>query len=334
VHDYLRVLYARAGTQHCHLCGEPVAGRSLDEVVGSILELPEGSRLLILAPVVTHRKGEFRDLLEELRGRGYVRARIDGEIHRLEDAPALARKRKHSIELVVDRVSLRREEPERLAESVELALREGHGEITVESPDEAFPPMRFSESRTCCGHAFPELSPQSFSFNSPLGMCPECNGLGLRLEIDPDLVVPDASLSIREGAIAPWASAVARDGSWSARIFRAMAKATGIDLDKPWRKLPKRKRDQVLHGLGDRRIKVMWGKEGTDRHGTYGMKYEGVIPALVRRYKQTRSEMMQRYYRGYMANRPCGVCEGRRLRPESLAVLLGGKGPAASAWST
>src|SRR5690606_19571395 len=215
IYDYLRVLYARAGVQHCHHCGKVVKGRSSEEIVEDIFRLGDGQRLEILAPVVVHRKGEFRELFAELAGKGFVRARTDGEVHRLEEPPKLDKKKKHTIELVIDRVVLREEDRSRITEAVELALREGEGELRVESPEPGGPSVRFSESRTCCGHAFGELSPQSFSFNSPLGMCPDCNGLGQRTLVDPSLVVPDPTLSIRQGAIAPWASAVEKESGWT-----------------------------------------------------------------------------------------------------------------------
>ncbi|HEY8375654.1 MAG TPA: excinuclease ABC subunit UvrA, partial [Nannocystis sp.] len=182
----------------------------------------------------------------------------------------------------------------------------------------------FSESRSCCGRSFPELSPQSFSFNSPLGMCPECNGLGTRNEAAPDLVVPDPTLSIREGAIAPWASAMERGEGWTYRIVEALAEACDVDLDVPWQKLPKKKRDAVLYGLNDQKISVKWGHEGSSSHGTWGMRFEGVIPSLMRRYRETDSEAAREYYRKYFRECPCEACGGKRLRPESLAVRVAG----------
>ena len=334
IYDYLRVLYARAGDQHCHLCGTPVKAQSSEQITAEILALPEGTRLTLLAPLITHRKGEFRDLFEELRGRGFARVEVDGEQHRLEEPSTwkLDKKLKHTIALVVDRITLRAEDRQRLAESVEVALQEGRGELRVElQPDDAGgrrkrpPPMLFSAARACCGQSFPELSPQSFSFNSPLGMCSACNGLGTRLEVDPELVIPDTSLSIRDGAIAPWASAMARGEGWTFRIADAVAKACGVDLETPWRKLGAKKQRAVLFGLTDQKIAVSWGKEGTESHGTFGMKFEGVIPNLMRRYQQTTSDAARDLYRRFMREKPCDVCGGKRLRAESLAVRVGGE---------
>ena len=327
IYDYLRVLYARVGTQHCHECGKVVQGHSAEEIVREVLSGPPGRKLTMLAPLVVHRKGEFRDLFEELAGRGFLRVRVDGQLHRLDDPPKLDKKLKHDIELVVDRVTVRREDRGRIAESVELALREGKGELWAQ-PDDGAPPLRFSESRMCCGQSFPELSPQSFSFNSPLGMCPECNGLGTRMEVDPELVVPDATLSIHDGAIAPWAGAVDRGEGWTYRIIEAMSEACEVDLDTPWKDLPKRKQQQVLHGLGGKRIRVQWGTEGTESHGSWGMRFEGVLPNLMRRYRQTSSEAAREHYRKFFAERACEACTGRRLRPESLAVRVAERGVA------
>jgi len=325
IYDYLRVLYARVGVQHCHSCNKPVAGQSSEEIVRELGALPEGTKLTLLAPIITHRKGEFRDLFEELGGRGFLRVRVDGEIHRLDDPPKLDKKFKHTIELVADRVTIRSEDRQRLAESVELALREGKGEMRAE-PSEGDEPMLFSENRTCCGFSFPELSPQSFSFNSPLGFCEACNGLGTRMEVDPELVIPDAELSIREGAIAPWATAMDRGEGWTYRIIEALSKACDVDLEVPWKKLGKRKQSSVLFGLGGKRLQVTWGKEGSDSHGSWGMRFEGVIPNLMRRYQQTSSENARDNYRKYFAERSCESCGGRRLRPESLYVLVDGIG--------
>ncbi len=322
IYDYLRVLYARVGVQHCHTCGKAVAGQSSEEIVRELRALPEGTKLTLLAPIITHRKGEFRDLFEELKGRGFLRVRVDGDIHRLDDPPKLDKKFKHTIELVADRITVRAEDRQRLAESVELALREGKGEMRAE-PVDGGETLVFSENRSCCSHSFPELSPQSFSFNSPLGMCEDCNGLGSRMEVDPELVIPDASVSIRDGAIAPWASAMGRGEGWTYRIIEALSKACDVDLEVPWKKLGKRKQSAVLFGLGGKRLKVTWGKEGSDSHGSWGMRFEGVIPNLMRRYQQASSDAARDHHRKYFAERACESCGGRRLRDESLAVRVG-----------
>jgi excinuclease ABC subunit A len=328
VHDYLRVLYARVGKQHCYVCGKEVKGRSVDEVVRDVLA--HGARSggtkekkgLILAPLVEHRKGEFKDVFDGLRERGWVRVRIDGEVKRLDEVPArgLDKKVKHVIELVIDRVDFLDKERGRIAESVESALREGKGELIVEA--EGQPPLRMSESRTCCGVAYPELAPASFSWNHPVGMCPGCQGLGTRLEIDPDLIVPDKKLSIRNGAIAPWKTSVERGEGWTFRIIDAMAKATGADLDKPFGKLSPTLQKKILYGLGGEKIRVTWGDESKGNHGSWAIRFQGVIPTLMRRYQETGSEKMREHYAQYLRDRPCEDCGGKRLRKESLAVLL------------
>lgn len=326
IYDYLRVLYARVGLQHCHQCGKPVKSQSSEEIVEEILREAEGEQLILFAPLVTHRKGEFRELFSELSGRGFVRVEIDGEIHRLDEAPKLDKKFKHTIALVVDRIQVQRRDHKRIAESVELGLREGHGELRAESPDAKGKKLRFSELRSCCGQSFPELSPQSFSFNSPLGMCQDCNGLGTRLEVDPDLVVPDAALSIRGGAIAPWATAMERGEGWTYRIIEALSETCQVDLDKPWSKLGKKAQEAVLYGLKGKRIKVKWGSEDSESQGTWGMRFEGVIPNLMRRFQQTGSDAAREHYRRYLRECACESCHGKRLRPESLHVKIAGQG--------
>jgi excinuclease ABC subunit A len=324
VYDYLRVLYAKLGEQQCHLCGKPVRSQTADEITGEIGRLATGTQVTIYAPLVSHRKGEYRELFAGLRSRGFARVEVDGKTFHLDQAPTLDKKTKHSIALVVDRVTLGPKERGRLGESVELALREGAGELRVRAAGRDAE-LTFSEKRTCCGHAFPELSPQSFSFNSPLGMCHGCNGLGSKQEVDAALVVPDPGLSIRQGAIAPWATAMARGEGWVFRIADAVAKACEVDLDVPWKKLGRAKQNMVLYGLAGRKIAVRWGKEGTESHGTWGMRYQGVIPTLMRRFQQTASEAAREQYRKFMSEQACDGCGQERLRPESLAVKTFGK---------
>ncbi|MEZ4338534.1 MAG: excinuclease ABC subunit UvrA [Sandaracinaceae bacterium] len=320
IYDYLRVLYARAGVQHCPTCGKRVQGRSAQEIVDEVVQRPADTQVTLLAPLVTHRKGEFRDLFEKAAADGFARVRVDGAIHRLDAVPALDKKKKHDVELVVDRVTIREDAIGRLTESVELALREGQGEIVVEADGES---QRYSEHRTCCGRSFPELSPQSFSFNSPLGMCEACHGLGRIDAIDPELVV-DPSLSIRDGAIRPWATSMERGEGWRFRIIDAMSKACRVDLDVPFGKLPKKKREQVLYGVADR-IDVSWENERTGSKGNFAVRFEGVLNLLERRLKDTTSDRMRAQYLKYFAEQDCRACGGRRLRPETLAVLLAGR---------
>jgi excinuclease ABC subunit A len=345
IYDFLRVLYAKLGEQHCPSCGKKVTARGAQAVAREILAMPTGTKLTLLAPLVTHRKGEFKDLFEDLRARGFARVRVDGAVLALDETPALDKKKKHSIDLVVDRLVLSAKDRSRVAEAVELGLREGKGEINVSAGGEgrrgddhagtSLPlELTFSEARACCGIAFPEPSPQTFSFNSPLGMCPSCTGLGKKDEVDPELVVPDPKKSIRGGAIAPWASAMARGEGWTARIVEGVARTFDVDLDAPWRSLPKEKRRRVLYGLegvqvarrpsshDSSKIIVRWGKEGTGSSGTWAMRYEGVVPNLERRFRETSSDAARDLLGHYLRERACDACKGRRLRPESLAVRL------------
>ncbi|EYF02353.1 excinuclease ABC subunit UvrA [Chondromyces apiculatus] len=342
IYDYLRLLYARAGEQHCHKCGKPVQAQTPEQIAAEILALPEGARATLVAPLVTHRKGEFRELFDDLRARGFLRVEVDGEAIRLDEVPEgnlkLAKHVKHTIGLVVDRIPVTPDNRQRLVEGVELGLREGKGELQVaieggssksskssKSQKSAGTTLTFSVNRACCGQSFPELSPQNFSFNSPLGMCGACNGLGTRLEVDPELVIPDGSLSIRDGAIAPWASAMARGEGWTFRIAESVAKACKVDLDVPWKRLGAKKQRLVLFGMEGQKIAVAWGKEGSESHGTFGMTWEGVIPGLMRRFRDSTSDTAREQYRRFMREVACDVCEGRRLRPETMAVFLAGK---------
>jgi excinuclease ABC subunit A len=324
IYDYLRVLYARAGEQRCHQCGGPVGARTAAEVVDELAELPEKTSVTLLAPKAENRKGEFRDLFGELRKAGFVRVRIDGMIVRLDDVEALDKQKRHSIELVIDRLSINASDRGRLTDSVETALREGKGKLMVEVAGEKVPRV-YSESNACpkCGIGFPELSPQSFSFNSPLGMCVECNGLGDRLAADPDLIVPDQTRSIREGAVAVWGEAIAKDTGWTTNIVKALAKSFNIDLDKPWNKLSAKQRDVLMHGTGDKRVTVAW--EGRHSTGEWAMRFEGILAQLERRHRESSSERTRANYEQFFRSIPCAVCHGTRLRPESRAVFLSDK---------
>jgi excinuclease ABC subunit A len=321
IYDYMRVLFARVGTQHCHLCGREVSRISSEEVVSEILSFPEGTRLQILASIVTQRKGEHREAIEKAKSNGFVRMRIDGKSVRIdEDMPSLSKNKKHTLELVVDRVVVGRTEPARLSDSVETALREGDGEIVlqVENGED----RHFSSIRACayCKVGFKELSPLSFSFNSPLGACPSCNGLGTRLEIDPNLLVPDDTLSINQGAIRPWAQTLQRGDGWNTRIFEALERDFGVNLDTPWRKLTRKQQDLVLFGTGRNKVKVNWNRG--ESHGTYAMRFEGVAKTMLRRLHQTKSPEMRDYYQSYLSNVACTDCGGARLKPESRAVFI------------
>ncbi len=322
VYDYLRVLYARAGEQRCIDCGKPVKARSPGEIAREMAKLPKGAKARILARLLTHRKGEHKELFEDLKARGFLRVEVDGQPYSLDDPPTLLKHVKHTIDLVVDRVVIGNVAGARLTEAVENALREGKGEIVAAMEDHQ---VAFSANRACCGRSYPELSPQSFSFNSPLGMCPDCNGLGMRAEIDPALVVVDESLSIKNGAIAPWASAMQRGDGWVFRIAEAAAKACSVSLSTPWKDIPKEKQKKLLFGMKDARLAVSWNNEKTKSKGTFGVRFEGVIPSLERLYRDTTSEPMREHYRKFFRDRSCKSCRGTRLRAETLAVVVGTK---------
>jgi excinuclease ABC subunit A len=338
--DYLRVLWARLGVQHCPRCDRVVERQSAQQVVSSILALDEGTKVVVLAPRVLERKGEHKDVLDDLRKQGLVRARIDGKVVTLDQAPALDKKKKHTIEAVVDRIVVKEEARSRITDSVETALRLGEGKLVINFPDtaggsggRAGPPgagmqdRLLSERLACdlCGLSFPDLTPQSFSSNSPQGLCVACNGLGFTLEMDPDLVVPDPDKTIEEGAIALWKNNESETEGWGKKLIRAVCETHGIDRDKPWNKLPEKQQKVLLYG-SDQQVEVEW--QGARSQGKFKTKWEGVLPSLKRRYLQTNSEEMKKYYAGFHSHRPCGDCGGTRLRPESRAVRVAGQGMA------
>ena len=326
ISDYLRVLYARVGTQHCHRCGRAVRSQTAQQIARELLAAPDRTRLVILAPLLVNRKGEHRELLAESLRAGFVRLRVDGEIVLTEDVPSLDKRRKHTVEAVVDRVVVGKGMRGRVTESVETALELGQGMLIAATSGAA--DRVFSEKMACshCGLSFPELTPQSFSFNSPQGMCLDCNGLGARVEIDPDLVVPDDSLSLDAGAIRPWGSGVSEKTGWVHGFRGQIVAQLGIDTQRPWHELPRRQREILLYGAGDRRFEVKWsGKSGK---GTFDLEWEGAIPRLMRRFKQTGSERAKRWLGQFIGDARCSTCDGMRLRPESAAVRLGEGGGA------
>ena len=326
VHDYLRVLYASIGVQHCPSCGRPVGKQTAQQIVEAILEYPEGARLLVLAPLVQNRKGEYRELFADVQKRGFARVRVDGMIHQLTDRLALDKKLKHDIELVVDRLVVKEGITARLTDSVETALREGKGTLIVADaekeqkvgpgidPEEYKKHDRFfSEQNAChaCGLSFGELAPQNFSFNSPLGSCPDCQGLGTRAEMDADLIIPDPSLTVRQGAVEPWASGMERGEGWTFEFVEHLSRALKIDLDTPWAKLPKAHRDVIMNGTDAPGVGRSWR-----------IDFDGVVNQLQRRMKATTSEPMRRYYMRFFSDKPCATCGGERLKPESRAVRI------------
>jgi excinuclease ABC subunit A len=314
------------------VCGEPVTRQTPQQIVDRLLELPERTRFQVLAPVVQARKGEFVDLFAELQTKGFSRARVDGEVISLTEPPKLEKQKKHTIEVVIDRLVAKGDDPgakRRLTDSVETALGLTGGILIVEFVDlDAKDPdreRRFSEKMACPNNhplSIDEIEPRSFSFNSPFGACPKCTGLGTELEVDPELLIPDEDLSIRDGAIAPWAQ-----GSGSAdyflRVITALAEDLKFSLDKPWHSLPQRARDALLFGQ-DYKVHVKYrNRYGRDRSYTTG--FEGVVPFVKRRHSETDSDWSRERYEGYMREVPCPRCGGSRLKPESLAVLLGGR---------
>jgi len=321
ISDYLRVLFARVGVQHCHQCGHRVAGQTAEQIAIELAALPAGTRLSLLAPLLVNRKGEHRELLEDCRREGFVRLRIDGEIALTEETEALDKRKKHHVEAVVDRIVMKKSAKARLVESVETALSVGEG--TLIAAIEGKSDRTFTEAAACarCAISFPELTPQAFSFNSPQGMCAECNGLGVRVEIDPDLVIPDDSLTIDEGAFKPWGADLSSKTSWSGLRTQVLQQMS-IPFDVPWKKLSKKQRERVLYGTGEREYRVKWeGKRGGE--GSFVQTWEGALPRLMRRFRDTGSERAKRYYGQFLADRPCSACRGTRLRAESSAVRVG-----------
>ena len=331
VYDYLRLLWARAGRPHCPVCGEPIQRQTPQQIVDQLLELPEGTRFQVLAPVVRERKGEYADLFRELQAKGFARARVDGETVSLAEPPTLEKKLKHTIEVVVDRLVVKSGARRRLTDSVETALGLANGILLVDLVDEEegspARERRYSEKMACPNEhplAMDEIEPRTFSFNNPFGACPECTGIGTKLEVDPDLLVPDEDLSLAEGAIAPWATG---SNDYFIRLMTALGEDLGFSVDVPWRALPQRAKDALLRGQ-DYKVHVRF-KNRYGRERSYTTGFEGAIPFVQRRHSETDSDWSRERYEGYMREIPCPACQGARLRPESLAVLVGGRSIAA-----
>jgi len=320
IYDYLRLLFARVGHVHCPQCGKEIASQTVEQMVDRVLALPEKSKLLILAPIVRGRKGEYRKELKQLQADGFVRARIDGAMVELAEAPELDKKKKHDIEVVVDRLVVKADIGSRLADSLETALRLAEGLVRVEIVDgESF---LFSEQHACaeCGISYPEITPRMFSFNNPHGACPDCSGLGTRMFFDPEQVVPNPALSLREGAIVPWET---RTGFYYQQLLEALCDHYGFDINTPFEKLPERIRSILLNGSGREEVKFYYDQGG--RRHFYYKTFEGVIPNLERRYRETDSETVRENLERFMNVMPCPTCDGARLRPESLCVRIGGQ---------
>ncbi|WP_394956815.1 excinuclease ABC subunit UvrA [Scardovia wiggsiae] len=329
IYDYLRLLYARVGIPHCPVCGEEVTAQTPQQIVDTLMKLPERTRFQILSPVARGRKGEFVEVMETLRSDGYARAIIDGQLHELSEDISLARQKKHTIEVVVDRLVVKEGIRQRLTDSVETALRLGSGIIVIDyvDKDEKDPSRRqpFSEKRSCPnGHELEldEIEPRTFSFNAPYGACPECTGIGYKLEIDPELVIPDTEKSLGEGAVEPWSMSKTQS-QYYGHLLDGLADELGFSIDTPWKDLPDTVREAVLYGHNFK-VKVSY-RNRWGRTREYSTGFEGVVRALMRRHDETDSAMMKQYYESYMREVPCAVCHGRRLKPEVLAVTVRGQ---------
>ena len=322
VYDYLRLLYARVGVQHCPVCAEIITSQTAQQIVDSVLELPEGTRYQVLAPMVRGRKGEYADLFADLQQQGFARARVDGETIQLAEPPVLEKKLKHDVEVVVDRLVARDGIRQRLADSVETALRLAEGLVIIDPVEGDIPSRRYSEKRACPNDhvlSLEEMEPRTFSFNAPYGACPECTGIGIRLEVDPELVVPDPSRSLAQGAIAPW-EAMAAD--YFGRMVKALSEDMGFSMTTPFKDLSQEVKDSLLTGK-DYQVHVRFkNRYGRERQYTTG--FEGAITWLERLHSQTESDFSRDKYEQYMREIPCPVCNGARLKPEVLAVTVGG----------
>lgn len=320
IYDYLRLLWARIGHPHCYNCGAPIAAQSAEQIVDQVMTFDEGTKFMVLAPVVRGRKGEYKDLFDHLRSEGFTRVQVDGELRRLEEEIALDKKYKHDISVVIDRLVMRHDIRKRLADSIETAVQLAEGQVDIQDA-ESGEVKTYSERFAClvCGTSMPELEPRMFSFNSPHGACPRCTGLGSQMEIDPDLVVPDPSLSLNEGAILPWSTS---SSEYYEQMTQAIADRYEVDMDTPWDELPEEVRDTFLYGTDGDRLYISY-KNRFGRRRSYMANFEGIVPNLERRYNETDSEYVREKIEEYMATVPCPDCGGSRLRPESLAVRVG-----------
>ncbi|GGO76061.1 excinuclease ABC subunit UvrA [Nonomuraea cavernae] len=324
VYDYLRLLWARIGKPHCPVCARPIARQTPEQIVDRVMDLDEGTRFQVLAPVIRGRKGEYGELFRELQTKGFARARVDGTVVRLEEPPVLKKYEKHDIEVIVDRLSVKESARRRLTDSVETALQLSGGTITLEFvdlPEDDPGRERFYSEHLYCPYddlSFEELEPRSFSFNSPFGACPECTGLGTKMEVDPDLVVPDPERALGEGALHPWSGG--HTSEYFARLIEALGHAMGFTLDTPWEKLPKKAQKSLLFGH-DEQVHVRYSNR-YGRQRSYYTTYEGVIPWVQRRHAEAESDSSRDRFEGYMREIPCPVCRGARLKPVSLSVTV------------
>ena len=327
VYDYLRLLYARIGKPHCPECGDPISRQTPQQIVDQVLDLPAKTRFQVLAPLVRDRKGEYGELFQQLQTQGYSRARVDGVVYGLDEVPKLKKQERHTVEVVVDRLTVNKESRRRLTDSVETALGLGHGYVVLDFVDrEEGDPEReriYSEHLACPrdGLSFEELEPRSFSFNSPFGACPECSGLGTTREVDIELVVPDVDRSLSDGAIAPWSRGTV--SGYFSRLLEAIADEIGVDVETPWKKIPARSKRVILEGY-DEPIHVQY-RNRYGRRRSYYTEYEGVVPYVKRRHAEAETDASRERFEGYMREVPCSACSGSRLKPLTLAVTIEGK---------
>ena len=319
IYDYLRLLYARIGHPYCPYCGKPIAGQTVQQIVDQLLAYPEGRRLQVMSPLVRGRKGEYGAMFEELRKKGYVRVRVDGEVRMLDEEITLDKFKKHNIEVIIDRLIIREGIESRLADSLETALDLGDGLVLVQSEDEE---RIFSSNFACidCGFSFEEMSPRMFSFNSPYGACPQCSGLGITMEFDPQFVIPNPELSIAEGAIHPWGG----NQGYYKQFLESFARHHNIDLYKPFAALTEREKELLLYGSPEvitfRYVSFFRGRSRYHKRA-----FPGVLKLLQKRYHESESEEMRAELARYMSSKPCPACGGRRLKEASLAVTVGEK---------
>ena len=324
IHDYLRLLYSRAGHPHCPKCGKPISRQSIDQMIDAVFQWPEGSRLHLMAPLARGRKGEYQKTFADMKAKGFVRIRVDGELHELSEEIKLAKNIKHNIELVVDRIVLRADSRKRLADSLELSLSMGGGLVLVaaELPDKSHEETLFSQNLACpeCGVSIEELSARMFSFNNPYGACPECGGLGFSQYIDERLMINDENLTLRQGGLLPIAD---NQQGWYFRHIEAISKAHGFSLDVPIKDLPRKALDDIFYGCGKETFPITYMEPDGSRIRTWMHHWEGLVGNMERRYHETNSDAIKEEFNKYMTTKPCPACKGARLRPESLAVTVG-----------
>ncbi len=324
IYDYLRILFARIGVQHCPQCGKEIGAQSIDQMISHVMQHGMKTKLQILAPLVQNRKGTHAEIIEEVKNEGFARIKINGVVRQLDEEIVLDKKSKHTIEVVVDRLVLKEGIEGRLTDSLETALKLAEGVVKIDYVEEKKEEL-LSEQYACsdCGIGFEELSPQHFSFNSPIGACPECNGLGYKLEIDPELVIPNPKLSLRKGAVAAWGPLGKKTDSWTYQQILTYAKELDFSLDTPWKDLPAVIQDFLLYGKKRKKFRVKWERNGSVYE--FDSRHEGVMNTLSRRMKETQSEGARRYYMRYVSDKPCSVCGGTKLKPQSRSVLINGK---------